>query len=118
MANPFGKLPGGMGLGDFMKQAQKLMADAKNIEAELEKTQLEGQSGGGLVKVVVNGRCDIVSVKIAKEAVDPEDVETLEDLVTLALREALGKANTTREERLRSAMPPGMGGGDSLRGLF
>ena len=118
MANPFGKLPGGMGLGDFMKQAQKLMADAKNIEAELEKTQLDGQAGGGLVKVVVNGRCEVLSVKIAKEAVDPDDVESLEDLVTLAFRDALTKANSAREDRLRNAMPPGMGGGDTLRGLF
>ncbi len=118
MANPFGKLPGGMGLGDFMKQAQKLMADAKNIESELEQTQVEGQAGGGLVTIVVNGRCEVVSVKIAKDAVDPEDVETLEDLVTLAMREAIGKANSLREERLRGAMPPGMGGNDMLKGLF
>jgi len=118
MANPFGKLPGGMGLSELMKHAQKTLADAKNIEAELEQTQLEGQSGGGLVKVVVNGRCDIVSIKISKDAVDPDDVETLEDLVTLAVREAITKANATREERLRGVMPPGMGGNDMLKGLF
>jgi len=102
MANPFGKMPGG--LGDLMKQAQKAMEDAQKVEAELDEARVEGQSGGGLVRVVA-------TIKIAKEVVDPEDVEALEDLVTLAVREAVDKANTMREERLKSVMPAGMGSG-------
>ena len=109
MANPFGKMPGG--LGDLMKQAQKAMEDAQKVEAELDGLRVEGQSGGGLVKVVATGKAEIVTIKIAKEVVDPEDVEALEDLVTLAVREAVEKANTMREERLKSVMPAGMGGG-------
>ena len=109
MANPFGKMPGG--LGDLMKQAQKAMEDAQKVEAELDGVRVEGQSGGGLVKVVATGKAEIVTIKIAKEVVDPEDVEALEDLVTLAVREAVEKANTLREERLKSVMPSGMGGG-------
>lgn len=112
--NPFGKMPGG--LGDLMKQAQKAMEDAQKVEAELDEARVEGQSGGGLVKVVATGKADILTVKISKEAVDPEDVESLEDLVTLAVREAVDKANVLREERLKSVMPAGMGSG--LGGLF
>ena len=109
MANPFGKMPGG--LGDLMKQAQKAMEDAQKVEAELDEARVEGQSGGGLVKVVATGKAEIVTIKIAKEVVDPEDIEALEDLVTLAVREAVEKANTMREERLKSVMPAGMGSG-------
>lgn len=109
MANPFGKLPGG--LGDLMKQAQKAMEDAQKVEAELDEARVEGQSGGGLVKVVATGKAEIVTIKIAREVVDPNDVESLEDLVTLAVREAVEKANSLREERLKSVMPAGMSGG-------
>ena len=114
--NPFGKMPGG--LGDLMKQAQKAMEDAQRVEAELDEARVEGQAGGGLVKVVATGKADILTVKIAKEVVDPEDVEALEDLVTLAVREAVDKANSMREERLKSVMPAGMGSGTGLGGLF
>ncbi len=114
--NPFGKMPGG--LGDLMKQAQKAMEDAQRVEAELDEARVEGQAGGGLVKVTATGKADILTIKIAKEVVDPEDVESLEDLVTLAVREAVDKANSMREERLKSVMPSGMGGGSGLGGLF
>jgi len=116
MANPFGKMPGG--LGDLMKQAQKAMEDAQKVEAELEQARVEGQSGGGLVKVVATGKAEIVSIKIAREVVDPDDVESLEDLITLAVREAVDKANSIREERLKSVMPAGMGGAGGMGGLF
>lgn len=110
MANPFGKVPGGMGnLGDLMKQAQKAMADAQKADEELGLARVEAQSGGGLVKVVATGKAEILEIKIAKEVVDPDDVEALEDLVTLAVREAIDKANAMREERLKSVMPAGMG---------
>jgi len=107
--NPFGKMPGG--LGDLMKQAQKAMEDAQKVEAELDEARVEGRSGGGLVQVTATGKAEIVTIKIAKEVVDPEDVEALEDLVTLAVREAVDKANALREERLKSVMPAGMGAG-------
>jgi DNA-binding YbaB/EbfC family protein len=113
MANsPFGKMPGGMGnLGKMMEQAQKAMEGMQKAEEELGSLRVEGQSGGGLVKAVVTGKAEIVQITIAKEVVDPEDVETLEDLVTLAVREAIEKANTQREERMKGMMPPGLSGG-------
>ena len=108
--NPFGKIPGGMGnLGDLMKQAQKAMADAQQADVELGQARIEAQSGGGMVKVSATGKAEIIEIKIAKEVVDPEDVETLEDLVTLAVRDAIEQANAMREERLKSVMPAGMG---------
>ncbi len=108
--NPFGgKMPGG--LGDLMKQAQKAMADAQKADEELGQARVEAQSGGGMVRVSATGKAEILEIKISKEVVDPNDVETLEDLVTIAVREAVEKANAMREERLRSVMPQGMGGG-------
>ena len=80
--NPFGKMPGGMGdLGKLMQQAQKAMADAQKADEELGQARIETQSGGGLVKVSVTGKAELLEIKIAKEVVDPDDVETLEDLV-------------------------------------
>jgi len=101
---------GPAGLGALFQQAQKALADAKVAEEELGQARVEGVSPGGHVKVVASGTCQILSVKIAKEAVDPDDVETLEDLVTAAAREAVDKANKMREERLKSSLPAGMGG--------
>ena len=108
-SNPFGKMPGG--LGDLMKQAQKAMADAQKADAELALARIDTQSGGGAVKVAVTGKGELIEIKITKEAVDPEDVETLEDLITVAVREALEKANGMREERLKAVVPGGLGGG-------
>ncbi len=108
--NPFGKVPGGMGnLGKLMEQAQKAMADAQKAEEELGQARIETQSGGGMVKVVVTGKAELIEIKIAKDVVDPDDVETLEDLITVAVRDAIERANTMREERLKSVMPAGMG---------
>lgn len=105
------KFPKGpAGLGDLFQKAQKALADAKVAEEELANARVEGVSPGGHVKVVVTGTCQVVQIKIAKEAVDPDDVETLEDLVTAAVREAVDKANKMREDRLKSSLPAGMGG--------
>lgn len=104
-------MPGGMGnLGKLMEQAQKAMADAQKADEELGQARIETQSGGGMVKVAVTGKAELIEIKIAKEVVDPEDIETLEDLVTVAVRDAIEQANAMREDRLKSVMPPGMGG--------
>lgn len=100
------------GLGGMV---QKAMADAQQAEEDLKKTTVEASSPGGYVKVTANGVCEIQSIKISKDIVDPEDVGTLEDLVTIAVREVVEKANKMRQERLSSAIPGGMGG---LGGLF
>lgn len=110
--NPFGKMPGGM--GGLMAQAQKMMSEASKVEDELSEARVEASAGGGMVKVEMNGKAEVVAVKIAKEAVDPDDVEMLEDLVTTAVRDAIQKANDLRTERLKGIMPPGM----NLPGVF
>jgi DNA-binding YbaB/EbfC family protein len=110
--NPFGNMPGGM--AGLMKQAQRMMEDAKKTEEELAGVTVEGASGGGMVKVRATGKGDLIEIKIAKEAVDPEDVEMLEDLVVLAVREALDKATALRTEKLQGVVPPNM----NIPGLF
>lgn len=91
-----------MNIQKMMKEAQKLQQKlAEDMEAaqqQLAEERIEGSSGGGLVKVVVNGHKQLVSIKISPEAVDPEDVETLEDLVFAALQSALSAAEARSEE--------------------
>lgn len=80
-------------MGDMMKQAQRLQAKMLKLQAELEEKQVEGSSGGGMVKAVATGKQQIVSIQIEKEVVDPEDVEMLQDLVLAAVNDALTKAS-------------------------
>ncbi len=80
------------GMGDMMKQAQKLQAKMIKLQEELAEKTVETTAGGGMVKVVANGKQQIVSIKIEKEVVDPEDVEMLEDLVLAAINDALAKS--------------------------
>ena len=90
------RLPQGMGGGpsnmqSMIKQAQKMQEDMAAMQAELESREYEVAAGGGVVTVKINGKKEIVSVKIEPEVVDPDDVETLEDLVTAAVNEAIKK---------------------------
>jgi nucleoid-associated protein EbfC len=106
MPGPFG---GGMpNLGKLMKEAQQMGEKMKQIEAELAETEVEASSGGGMVKVVTTAAGEVRSIKIQPEAVDPDDVEMLEDLVLTALNEALQNGQALREERLGGVMPGGM----------
>ena len=76
-------------IGDLMKQAQKMQAEMGKIQEESKKKTVEASSGGGMVVVVANGAQEIISIKIEKDVVNPEDIEMLEDLVTAAVNEAL-----------------------------
>ena len=76
----------------MMKQAQKLQAKMMRLQEEMAEKTVESASGGGMVKVVANGRQQIVSVSIEKEVVDPDDVEMLQDLVLAAVNDALAKS--------------------------
>ena len=78
-----------MNLNKLMKQAQKMQEQMAQTQAELEEKTVEVSSAGGKVTVVANGAGDVVSIKIAKEIVDPEDVEILEDLVLGAVQQAI-----------------------------
>lgn len=110
MPNPFG----GMGnMGSIMKQAQKMMEQAKKAEEDLSAARVEGSSGGGMVKVAATGAGEVLEVIIDPQVVDPEDVEMLQDLVVTAVREAIEKATALRADRMRD-----LTGGLSIPGLF
>ena len=91
-----GGFPGGFGGGNInnlMKQAQKLQKEMAQAQQELEEKEFEASVGGGAVLVKVNGKKEVLSIKIKEEVVDPDDVEMLEDLVLSAVNEALKKAD-------------------------
>ena len=80
-----------MNLNKLMKQAQKMQEQMARTQAELEEKTVEVTAGGGKVTVVANGAGDVLSIKIAKEIVDPEDIEILEDLILSAVQQAIAK---------------------------
>ena len=90
----------GKGMGDMMKQVAKMQRQMEEIQNELAEKTVEGSSGGGMVKVIANGKQDIVSIKIEKEVVDPEDVEMLEDLILSAVNQAREKAGELQAESM------------------
>jgi hypothetical protein len=79
-------------MGNMMKQAQKLQSKMLKLQEELAEKTVETTAGGGMVKVVANGRQHILSITIEKEVVDPDDVEMLQDLILAAVNDALNKA--------------------------
>lgn len=102
----------GKGLGDMMKQVQKMQAKMEQMQAELEDERVEGTAGGGMVKVVANGKQQIIEVKIEKEVVDPDDVEMLEDLIVAAVNQAQEKAQDLAADKMS-----GLTGGLNIPGL-
>ena len=112
------RLPQGMGGGpsnmqSMLKQAQKMQEDMAQKQAELEEREYETSAGGGVVKVKINGKKEILSVKIDPEVVDPDDVETLEDLVTAAVNEAIKTVEAVSAEEMQKIT-----GSMSLPGMF
>jgi DNA-binding YbaB/EbfC family protein len=100
-------------LGDLMKQAQKMQQEMGKIQEESKKKTVEASAGGGMVVVVANGALEILSVKIEKDVVNPEDIDMLQDLVVAAVNEALRRAQQMVSEdmgKLTGGMNiPGMG---------
>ena len=99
-------------MNKFMHQAQKLQAKLAQAQEELGTLTVEGSSGGGAVKVIINGQQKIQSVEIAPEVVNPEDVELLQDLVLAAVSEAL-----TKSQELAAKQLGGLTGGLKIPGL-
>ncbi len=96
MASDFG---GGM-FQDMQRQAEAMQKRLADLQNDLKQRVYEGTAGGGAVTVHVNGQRDILAVKIAKEAVDPDDVEMLEDLVKVAVAQAMKKASDAYAEAM------------------
>jgi DNA-binding YbaB/EbfC family protein len=78
--------------GNIMKQAKKMQEQIGQLQQELEMKTVEAQAGGGMVRVIVNGKFEIISMKIGKEVVNPEDIEMLQDLISAAVNEGIRKA--------------------------
>ena len=91
-------------INKLMKQAQEMQ---ERIAREMEDLEVEASSGGGAVTVVMNGKKQLVGLTIKKEAVDPEDVEMLEDLVKAAFNEAIRRVDEELNQQLGGMMPPG-----------
>lgn len=106
----------GMNMQKMMRQMQKMQADLARVQAELEEMTVEGTAGGGVVTVVVNGHQDVQEIKIQPEAVDPEDVEMLEDLILAAVNDGLRKSRELSASEIEKVtgklnipgMPPGL----------
>lgn len=112
---PGGAMPGNM--NNLMKQAQRMQRQMEEKQKEMEEKEYEASAGGGAVTVKLSGKKEVLSVKLSPEAVDPDDIETLEDLIVAAMNEALKKLEAEQEESL-GALTGGMGGLGGLGGLF
>lgn len=100
-------------MNSVIKQAQKMQEEMERVQKETEEEQVEATAGGGAVKVVVSGKKQLVSLTIDKDAVDPDDVETLEDMIMAAVNEGINKADDMMSERMGAIT-----GGISIPGLF
>ncbi len=101
------------GMGNMMKQAQKLQSKMASLQEEMAEKVVEATAGGGMIKVTANGRQQILSIQIEKEVVDPDDVEMLQDLILAAINDAL-----TKSSEMVSAEMSKLTGGLQIPGLM
>lgn len=109
----FRGMPGGMNQAAMMKQAQKMQQDMMRMQQELEAKTYSATAGGGMVKAVVNGKHQVEQLQINPEAVDPDDVEMLQDMVIAAVNEAFRAADVETANSMSR-----LTGGLNLGGLF
>jgi hypothetical protein len=101
------------GMGNIMKQAQMMQKRMAQVQQELEERRIEASAGGGMVTAVVSGKQQLISLTIDPKAVDPDDVEMLQDLVMVAVSEALKQSQKLADEEMGKVT-----GGLNLPGLF
>ena len=111
--NNFRGMPGGMNQAAMMKQAQKLQQEMLRMQQEQESKTFTAKAGGGMVSATVNGKHELVALEINPEAVDPDDVEMLQDMVIAAVNEAMRAADTEAANNMSR-----LTGGLNLGGLF
>ena len=109
----FRGMPGGMNQAAMMKQAQKMQQEMLRMQQEMESKTYSATTGGGMVKASVNGKHELVELTINPEAVDPDDVEMLQDMVIAAVNEAMRTADTDSANSVSR-----LTGGLNLGGLF
>ncbi len=108
-------MPQGPNLNQLMKQAQQMQAEMAKAQEQLKNEVVESSAGGGMVKVTMTGDMQLREIKISPEAIDPEDPELLQDMVTAAVNEALRSAQELAASRMGGIA--GLGGGGGLPGL-
>ena len=108
-----GGMPGGMNQAAMMKQAQKMQQEMLRMQAEQEAKTFTAKAGGGMVAATVNGKHEMVALEINPEAVDPDDVEMLQDMVMAAVNEAMRNADADAAQNMSR-----LTGGLNLGGLF
>ncbi|MBW2574498.1 MAG: YbaB/EbfC family nucleoid-associated protein [Deltaproteobacteria bacterium] len=101
------------GMGKMMKQAQQLQSKMLKLQEEMADKTVETSSGGGMIKVVANGRQQVLSIQIEKEVVDPDDVEMLQDLILAAVNDALIKSQEMATQEMSK-----LTGGLNIPGLM
>jgi DNA-binding YbaB/EbfC family protein len=101
-----------MGMANLQRMAMQMQLEMERIQTELAATTVEGTAGGGVVRAVVTGKQEFVSITIDRDVVDPADVEMLQDLVTAAVKEALDSSRRLAEQKMGAvtAMTGGLGG--------
>ncbi|MCI5976693.1 MAG: YbaB/EbfC family nucleoid-associated protein [Candidatus Faecousia sp.] len=109
----FRGMPGGMNQAAMMKQAQKMQQEMMRMQEEMENKTYSATSGGGMVTAEVNGKHEVVSLTVKPEAVDPDDVEMLQDMIMAAVNEAMRTADTEAANNMSR-----LTGGLNLGGLF
>lgn len=109
----FRGMPGGMNQAAMMKQAQKMQQEMMRMQEEMENKTYSATSGGGMVTAEVNGKHEVVSLTVKPEAVDPDDVEMLQDMIMAAVNEAMRSADTEAANNMSR-----LTGGLNLGGLF
>ena len=109
----FRGMPGGMNQAAMMKQAQKMQQEMLRMQQEMETKTYTAAAGGGMVKATVNGKHQLVDIQINPEAVDPDDVEMLQDMVVAAVNEAMRTADSDAANNMSR-----LTGGMNLGGLF
>ena len=109
----FRGMPGGMNQAAMIRQAQKMQQDMIRMQEELENKTYTATTGGGMVSATVNGKHEVVDLKINPDAVDPDDVEMLQDMVIAAVNEAMRAADTDAANNMSK-----LTGGLNLGGLF
>ena len=111
-------IPKGMGGGPqnmnaMIKQAQKMQEDMEALQAELDEREYDISAGGGVVAVKINGKKEVLSIDIKPEIVDPDDIETLSDILVAAINEAIKRVEDTNSAEMSKVT-----GGMSVPGLF
>ena len=111
--NNFRGMPGGMNQAAMMKQAQKMQQEMLRMQEEMENKTYTAKAGGGMVSATVNGKHEVVALEINPDAVDPDDVEMLQDMVIAAVNEAMRTADSEAANNMSR-----LTGGLNLGGLF